>query len=390
MTLLELLIAMGIGLLVSAMALTAYFGANKAQAVTVGTHMLATSGQKSVAAIYRNLNGARRIYDRSAATDKFLNRIPIQGLGGGDTPAVIRTPAVPSEMVLPRVVSNGSFATQLVDGAGVITNNVKYDQASAGNALFFLAKDPKVFIRESGASTVQATAFATKDYFVQLYRLHFYFLARRPLGTGARPVRGTDAFTFQLMHWDSLPYVDRQDLETWMAGLMKAIGGSAAAKTYIDAKLAALSAVYDGAIDAGELDPDTALFDLAKASTSDYTHLKAKATTTLLTSGHYAKAIQSEMRGNFGESFVAFNTENGPSASIVGVPIRSLSDTDNTNRVPNYADATTGIPYGFEVMVAGSPTSRRVLMHLTLAARTQPGNVLMAQSIQQVAQVYEY
>jgi len=272
-TLLELLVAMGIGTVVGIMALTAYMGANKAQAITVGSHMLSNGGQRALSDIYKKLNGARRLYDRGAATNKFLANLPIAGYtAGGLTPGATLAPV--TDVLLPRVVSGGSFAIQQVNGAGVVTNNAAFDQDSVGNALFFLAKDPRVAIHEPGGSSVQATAFGTADYYVQPYRFHFLFLVRRPLPINAPAVRPADSWTYQLMHWDSLPYLDRADLEAWMAGMMRANGNSSATQTYINTKLAALAATFPGAVDFGEDDPDNAMFQLAKASPTDYLHLR--------------------------------------------------------------------------------------------------------------------
>jgi hypothetical protein len=175
-----------------------------------------------------------------------------------------------------------------------------------------------------------------------------------------------------------------------MAGLFK--GNTAAnAQAFIDGKLGALAAKYPGAVDCGQDDPDTAMFQLTKNTTTDYTHLKPAVAGSLLVTGHYAHAVMSQMRTTFGESFVAFNTVGlTPTPVVPIVPIRSLNNQDSSNLVPNYADKNTGIPYGFETMVVGPPASRKVLVHLTLAARTQPGNVLMADSFQQVAQLYDY
>lgn len=384
-TLFELMIAMSLGLFVVGAALYAYFGANKAQAVSVGSNMLKICGQASVGDIYMNLNQARVIFDRDAVTPTYLSLLPIQGYAGTLSPGVVT-----SEIKLPLAKSAGSFSLQVDDGTGVpggqaaAAANPDFDVSSVGNALFFLAKDRTVSIRDNSASTLQTNAFKTADFMVHAFRFQFYYLAQRALPLNAMRIRPDVGWTYQLMHWDSLPYLDLGELKDWMKGCMDT--GDSNADTYIDGKLAALAAQYPGAVDLAASDAAAAFYDLAS---SDHVSLTAKPANTPITSGHFSTAMKSQMRTTFGETFVAFNTETDVNNVVPAVTIPSLDQNAMRDRVPAYA-SSNGTPYGFEVMVAGPPASRKVLVHLTVAARTQPGNTLMAESFQKLAQCYQY
>lgn len=386
-TLLEIGIAAALGMVVSGMVLAAYMGANRAQAITAGSSMLKLSGQATLSNLYSQLNQSRRIFDRGAATNAFLALLPIDGYSAtGLSPG-----PTPSEVVLPQVKSGGSFLIALDDGTGVpggqaaATNNPDFDATSVGNALFFLSKDLRVGLKDT-ATGPEATAFNTVDFNIHTYRFQYYYLAHRTLPLHAPPVRGTDGYTYQLMRWDSLPYLDKTEVEQWMTALMAAnSSNAAAAHTFLTTKLAAVKAAYAGALDLSQ-PAATAFYDL---STTDYATLPAKLPAPTLTTGHFGTAIKLLMHGSFGEEFVAFNTKPPTNATpvTVAVPLASLKGSNDD--VPMYAKATD-TPMGFEVMIAGPPSARRVLTRLTLAARTQPGNVMMGEAYQQITQTYDY
>jgi hypothetical protein len=380
-------VAIGLGMMVMGLIVYAYMGANRARSLAVGGNMLKISGQASLSQLYAQLQQSRHIYDRGAATDAYLALLPITGYLAGATlsPGPQLTPT--SEVLLPKIKPNGSFEAYLDDGTGVpggqalTTMNGSFDQASVGNALFFLAKDGTIKVQETG-TTYQQTAFNSSYYAFHTYRFHYYFLVHRQLPLRAPNVRPDVNWTYQLMHWDSLPFLDRTEVEQWLSGLTTANG--AAAQTFITTKLAALSPLYAGALDLGAAGANTAFFNLASI---DYLTLTSKTATTAMVSGHYATAIKSQFRTSFGEAFVAFN-----SVAATGVtPTNAVAVPFVALPVPAYANGVTSpMPMGFEVMIAGPAQARKVLIHLTMTARTQPGNVLIGESLQQIAQIYDY
>jgi hypothetical protein len=389
-TLLELTIAMGIGMLVSGMALYAYVGANKAQAVTVGSNMLKVSGQSTLDQMYRWLNQSRKVMDRAEAKT-YCAYLPIQPFDA----AGLSPGPVSRELLFPRIKTNGTFERYPDANSGVVggqqgTQDPNYDPAIVGNALMFIVKEGTIQINEEAASTgIQTAAFGTSTYRLHTYRLHLLYLAQRPLPVGAPPVQGTGVnWTYQLMHWDSLPFLDKNEVEDWMQRLMASNKDTSDIEDFItngtDGKLEKLTGQnYAGALN---LAGTTAAESLYELKTDDFRTLnKFSLTSYKLPSGHFSAGIKSTMRTTFGESFVAFDTSASGSAPVVS--IKGVSEL--TNRVPAYADPDD-MPYGFEVMVIGPATQRQVLLHLTLCARTQPGNVLMAETFQQIVQTFEY
>ncbi|MDB5096986.1 MAG: hypothetical protein JWM80_1407 [Cyanobacteria bacterium RYN_339] len=387
-TLLEVMVAMGIGLMVSGGMLYAYMGANRSQGLTVGSSMLKQSGQASLNDVYKRLNQARHVFTRTDGPG-WLAKLPIDGYGGGLSPGPTITPS--PELVLPLAEPSGSFLARLDNGASVPggqelgSDNVDFHPGSVGNALFFLSKEPRVTFRDV-ANGVQDTAFNTIDFNIHSYRFQFYYLVHRQLPVTAMPVRTGDNFIYQLMRWDSEQYLDRREIEEWMKALIAQNPGNVGgAHAFIVDRLGKAAARYPGALDLGQATPNAALF---KLDTTDYVALDSQPAAQLLVSGHFGTAVKLQMRTSFGESFVAFNNVAGSAPAVKPpVPITALSNANE--RIPTYA-TPTDLPYGFEVMIAGPPASQRVLVRLALAARTQPGNNLIGETYQQLTQTFEY
>ncbi len=380
-TLLELMISVGVGLIVMGAVVQAYFGANKAQATAVGGGILKVSGQKALNDIYRLLHQNRHLFSRNDVTPTFLGRLPIRPYDTAGLSPGLPSPDPYVDLRLPLAKEDGSFLR--VNDTGTVPPG--WDANAVGNSLFFATVEPKVSLNESGAAPIHNTLFGGSTYLLQTLKLHFYYLARRDLAVTANAVRSNERFVYNLMHWESEPYVDYSDLVKWMN--MVKDSGNAGGDALIDAKLSSLQTTtkplhFAGAIDIGAADARTtasppAIYQL----TATGTRRELVSWTGTLKTKRFGSAVDFSMKSAFGEPMVAFNT--GPSAAPTSVPVNGLD-------VPAYADDNTAYPMGFEVMVAGPPELRRVLLRLSLAARTMPGKVMIGQSFQQVVQIYEY
>lgn len=379
-TLLELVIAMGIGSVVMALVANAYLGANKAQGMSVGTNALKSAGQIALNDMYETLHGAHTIFSRNGLAYTYMTqRLPIDGY---DASATRVTPGVTAgDIQLPAIMANPSFWD--VDASGVPNPNASDMRSAVGNCLFFTAREPDAVMLEEGTGTELQATFGTPEYHIGAYRYHFYFLSRRPVAVGGKAMMPGVSFTFQLMHWKSGLYLDYQALAAWMNRLKDA----GVANSYIDLKLTRLSSALPGfepivgAVDLDAPDPSpaaspAALYTLSPTSSPDHRALTPYA--GRLKTKDYRSAAWTSLKGGFGESMVCFNTD-GP-AWMPKFPVAGM-------KVPMFADFNTSVPYGLEVLVGGDPSARQVLLRLALAARTQPGNVLMGQSFQQVVHI---
>jgi prepilin-type N-terminal cleavage/methylation domain-containing protein len=357
-TLLEILVAAAIGLVVVGFALEAYFAAQKAKAVAVGGSLLKAAGQATLDDIYKGVHQSKHLYVRGDAADTLLARLPMHPFyedAGALSPGPTK-----EELRLPDLKLTGSFQA----------TDPNFDPDAAGNALFFARSEPNA---TADAAGLQA-ALGTSRLALPAYTLDFYCLVRRPLPPG-QFVRGTDRYTYGLMHYRSKPYLDYHELVDFQRSLKRQ---AADADGTIDEVLAQLKAGYAGAIALDVADGNHAIFDLA--ATHDHLDLYENATARIAT-GSYRTPLAFAMNQAFGEPMVAFNTTaEDPSHAL---PVAGLD-------VPAFAPDKTTFPYGLETMVAGPPDARQVLVRLALAAKTQPGRTMVASSHQQIVQAYDF
>lgn len=358
-TLLEILIAMAIGGVVLGLVANAYLGANKAQSITVASGLMKASGQMALNQIYEGLHQSHTIFGRNDGADSYMSRLPIFGFDTGA--GALRPGVVQTELVLPVVQEKAAFYDENATGAP----NADFDPASVGNTLLFATSEPKAILHAE---------FGQPEAHLSAHRLHFYYPARREMPPGAYPVRPGDSYTYQLMHWKSQLYLDYNDVVEWIRRYKDNGATDAEVATKLD-RLRMPSGPYAGAINLEAGDGSLAatpgvVFDLT--TTGSPTDLDRNAANRFQTD-QFRAALKLSMRDSFGETMVAFNTGD--------VPVRTL-------QVPAFADDGSDAPYGFEVAVGGSQENRQVLLRLAMAARTQPGNLMVGQTFQQVARIY--
>lgn len=376
-TLIEMLIASGLGIMVMAIVMQAYFGANKAQALAIGVSALKTGGQRALNELYTSLHQNRHLFDRNAVTQTFLGRTPIypyQSSGPDYLSPGLPSPDPNVDLTLPLVRETGVLAKDTLSVPGDITAL----EGAVGNALFFASVEPQVILDDSGDNVLQTT-FGTAKYHLGVTRLHFYFLARRELPALAPTVRTGATYTYHLMYWKSKPYLDYQDVTKWMGLIMDSTATNK--DTYIDTKLAALGAKYTGALNLSSVDGSLAsitpaVYDLT-ALDAARRDLQANTTDRFKTE-KFTNAIDFGMKSSYGEPMVAFNTTGTGAVAISGLDVPAFANDADTH------------PFGFEVMVVGTQDSRKVMLRLALAARTHTGRVFVGQVFQQVVHIYEY
>lgn len=375
-TLLEIVIATGLGVVVLGLVAQAYFAANKARALTVGGSMLKVAGSHAISEMYKNLHQSRHLFGRGYTADTFLQRLPI--LPYYDGPGKLSPGIEPDELRLADIRLKGSFWIQ--DEAG--TANPDFDPEAAGNTLFFATTEPKATVQEPPGEDMQRDVFGSHTIQFAAMRLHLYLLTHRALPRGQR-VRVPDPWVYQLMHFRSKPYLDAREVVDWMRQI-KSTGGTGA-DAFIDGRLAALATEYPGALALDANDARNAIFEVAAAP--DHLGL-APDTDDPIEEGHYRTPLSGVQNQDFGIPMVAFNTTGAspdptqPGARP-GVPVARLD-------VPAYARDDARHPYGLEVMIGGPPDRRQVLVRLSLAARTTPGNVMVGETFQQVVQVADF
>lgn len=111
---------------------------------------------------------------------------------------------------------------------------------------------------------------------------------------------------------------------------------------------------------------------------------------SLFDTNRYGSALAFDMRNSFGEPMVSYNTYAYPAPPAAPTLPAFTIDSIAYPGVPAYATQNTAVPFGFEDMIAGPPSGRQVLIRLTVAAVTIPGNVRVGEAFQQVVQVYDY
>lgn len=433
----EVLIAAALGSVVMVIVAKAYQGLAKAQGVTQGAADLRRLGEASTEAIYRDLKQARRLFARSAGANvisrTWYGRTPIENLTeGGPSPQEV-TPGPmtgsPNEFVLPVIFGDGLFS-----GGGGATGPSGFElvPSECGNALMFLTQEPKLEVVPSGA-TPGANATEQKDFldevfgpapdrkvYLSAYRLHVYFVARKPLGSGPE-VRPGSPFTYTVMHWKSKVYADVDDCDALIANVLnvypaagkpakppkgskkppklpRGMAEATGARAYVNGLFAVLGAApleVAGAIqpmadDAGKV-PGTgmtqAVFDLMAlidpkggGPPPTYVLRMQENSSDEFVTGDFRTALKGMARSSHAAIDLAFNTE--AAGSLPAVPAGSL-------RIPLWGDATTGVPFGFETAIVGSATARQVMYRISLTGRTLGSRGNYAQAFQQVVAVSE-
>ena len=378
-TLLEVLVATGIGVVVVGITMTAYFGAQKAQAISVGSGLLKVSAQKTLNQLYTQLHANRHVFDRNDVTETFLARLPIRPFDAAGLSPGLPSPDPFVDLRLPQARDDGSFLQQLIDGSP----GPGFDAGSVGNCLLFATVEPQVALAEAAPAPVQSPTFGGDTYLLAATRLHFYFLVRRDMGVRFTPVRPGQRYVYQLMYWQSEPYLDYRDVVKWMTAIKDE--NPAGADAFIDEKLDALKDPtrplhFAGALDVGGADAGLSaspgvLFDLTAVSGK---RDLVRNTTARFATARFLSAVDFSMKAAFGEPMIAFNTTGAGGVQVPGLD------------VPAFASDSTTWPMGFEVMVAGPPELRKVLTRLSLAARPRASRNLIGQTHQQVVQIFEY
>jgi hypothetical protein len=384
-TVMEVLIALALGLVVIGAALNAYLGANTAVTRAVGDGRLKHAGEQALDDIYRELKGVRRVFARGATASSWLARTDLRPWkADGLTPQ-----AETSELVLPDTLSSAAFDASNTAMA-----------AAAGNALFFVASEPSARVAEPAASPAagpHTTVFGTPIQHFTVHRFHLYFLAKKPLEASERLVRGTeratDGYTYRLMHWKSRPYLDYQEVRTWLERLTTHQPPLSPDPTsFIQAKLSALSsgspvkAPYAGAVDLAVSDAAVgaatpAVYELVLTSGA------LTASSARLSHADYRGAIAFGLQAGFGLPMVAFN--NGTAASPPPVAARDVN-LGGDLVVPRFAAADEVRPFGFEVLHGGPQSGRQILVRLALAMRdAHTRGTLKGLAVQQTVRVYE-
>jgi hypothetical protein len=305
------------------------------------------------------------------------------------TPEIIE-----SDLVFPTIQPRASFYVQ--DAAA--SANPHFDRNKVGNALMFAALDRRARVMDpSSPPQPQKDTFGDEHHQFSAYRLHLYFLARRSLGANGR-VRPGSSYTYQLMHWRSLPYLDYHEVRAWMTEMKNRVPAlSPAPDAFISAKLLAMrdhdsgTGPYAGTLNLQAIDAGmavTAMPAYHNLVTSDYLDLTRDGSRRF-ENDQYRSALRFNTRNSFAECMVAFNTTAPDDASYPAVPLQAVQSLQQN--VPAFAPLDTNKPFGFEVAVGGPGSGRQVLLRLALAARSHTGSrSLTGQVYQKVAQVYEY
>ena len=392
-SLVELLIAAGLGVTVMTIGINAYLGANKVQALAVGGSLLKQSAEQGLDELFRQLKGSRKIFDAAQAAEwvKRLDLLSPWNVGGTVTPAIEA-----NDLMFPTIQPKAQFYVQDL----AASQNPNFDRTKMGNALMFASLEPRALVKDPLAPPQpQTDTFGDPDHQFSAYRLHLYFLARRSLGT-LKSVRPGSSFTYQLMHWQSLPFLDYQELQDWMSDMKTRTPAlNPAPDAFITTKLLKMRDSADGGTGpyAGALNlqaSDAAMTVTASpayyrlAAASGYLDL-VRNSTRRFENAAYRSALQFNARNSFVECMVAFNTSAPFDGSFPAVPLPAVASLQEN--VPGYAPLNTNKPYGFEVAIGGPGSGRQVLLRLALASRSHSGGRnLTGYVFQKVVQVSEY
>ena len=356
LTLLEVLVAAGIGIVLLTLAVRAYLGANKAQNIAIAAGMIKSQGQSALHDLYYKLHQSHTIFDRGTTANSWLTKVPVEG---HYTASDKLTPGyLTSEAVLPVITRSAAFST----------TDAAFSAGNVGNALFFTTAEPEAVMGENGTGTELEGAFGTDEVHLTPFRLQLIVLVRRDLPLNAPAVQPGSRFTYQLMTWTSAPYLDYTDMRRWIQTLTS----KGVSNAYVDGKLAGLTGGgFAGIVDVASTTSTNAIRKLVP--TGDYLDFELE--TAPFRTFQYRAASKTTMKTGIGELFVAFNT-----SGTGAVPVGTLD-------VPAFA-SDGAVPYGFETMVGGPVGTRQALVRLSYAARTTPGNVMSGQTFQQVVQIF--
>lgn len=369
-TLLEITFAAAIMTVVLAGSMTAFFSMRRAQGTAVVASQLKISGQRAMRAMYMELSQCRKLLASSSldAPVKDLGREYFNLFERPATPAAIAA----LDMRFPRIDTNGGFG---VPGA----NSGEFEEATVGNTLVFVVPDKTIRLKTQylsvsyGFPVPTVKLLSDQPYLINTQRFVAYFLAKVPLEAGQAPIKisGTQSlnYTFQLMRWESQPYVELGEFNT-LAG--KLVGGNASA----------LVAWNNLKNDYGV----TGLWNVAAptAATSIYkmvNGITGPEQVSLPTIPQRSlKAIAKAAVGGLAQDMVAFNTNLGADYRFVDFAVPTYAPKDATNSV---------YPWGFEVAITGPSGARSLLIRLALAARLNTSKHLYGQVQQEVVKVFD-
>lgn len=420
-TLVEVLVAASIGTVLMVMVTQAYLGMGNSQALATLGLNLKNCGTASISEIHKSLRAAHLILakpvplnDPTHTTNAWLGRVPVAGLHeagavkapiGYSTDTSELTPgpfrgdgARPDEFLLPGISQSASFYEADVDGAA----NPDFSASDVGNALAFFVNEPKVKITmklntgENPAAALAAFGGSEVQRF-SAYRLVVFYVARRPLpvGISLRRAAVTDAdYTYTLMQWKSRPFVDREEVESWMRRLdagwatldPKLADGGGGVELYVLNKMVELKnqgmvgSIIPSAKNPARAEIPNAVGSLLPSRGPSATGpLQSADEDCDLLTGDFRTALRLLPRDSSGEGMLAFNSRAGGPYDPVDM---------GGLRVPSFG-VTTGVPFGFEVAVGGLRTNRQVMVRLNLAARTLSARKYVGQVFQQVVSVAE-
>lgn len=370
-TLLEVLIAAALMMLVTGGVFSAFFGMRKAQGSAVVTSSLTAAGASTLQGIRADLGQVKRL-------------LASESVGGVLTPAtdwgaqyfaLVERPTglTASAADWPTIRPDGGLGIA-VDPPG--PGNL--DPATVGNRLMFVKTDREVVVDVSGISvtvglppSTSSVLLSDSPALLRSYRFVAYFLVQKPLQPGIR-INGGLTYANQLMRWESMPYLEKAEVESLMAKLASADRDDVADFLITTREL---PRVWDSAATAA----DEAFYTID--ATDGSVDQVAPATPPQILKQRETAAVSLSL-DSYAQTMASFNTKLGGNA---------LFDVPNF-KVPNYAVLDAGTlttPYGFEVGIVGPIDARQVLVRLALAARLNSGNHLFGVEHQAVVRVVD-
>lgn len=374
-TLIELSVSILVASLITAAALGAYFGMQKAQGNAITTNLLRTAGQRAMDKMFKDLSQCRKLIasqstDSSDVGKAYFNTLIDQAGNFGSN----ASPIAQSVRVFPKVKVDGGLGVQGASGA---VNAGELDPTLVGNTLLFAVQDTPLSITNSaliytvalGSSTVGTSNPAT----LSTYRFVSYFLTTVPLPTGTSPFKifgVTSSYTYQLARWQSGLYVERSEFDHLMSNFLNVGPLSPKVSEWNDLNTNKnVTAIWDSSA----TDPAKALF------TVDATGTEAAVPTPSIPMAKEEWAVPNSLTDGYAISMVAFNRCSGFNIPFLDVPAYALN--------PN---APSNLPFGFEVAMVGPSSARTVLIRLALAARLYgAGMTLTGTSAQEVVKVVD-
>lgn len=361
--------------IVSAVVMSAFLGARKAQGMAVGTETLKYEGQRTMHQILVELGQARKLIANDlndpAELDKGLDYFKaLDGTGGTIAP-------LPDKfMDFPRIHSDGRYNN-------VGTADGQLPHTAFGNALIFVKRDSELPISgvtiKFGSTLSDKLLTKEKPFRLYVYRFVAYYIGQRPLPANARPIHPGWKRSLTLMRYESVPYLEKSeawgfmsripDKETrgkvWAKQLGKTVGGEAIA----------------GAWDSGESAPDKAFYEYS-IDVDDMVNMKGivkakrNRPLTVFTAEPYALGTVSFNAGSLYEDFKVMGQQNGQPSFVV--PAFAVDPT-----------TTSDTPYGFEVGITGPNSGRAIFLRLALATRVSSTQNVYGHIHQEIVQVFD-